>query len=674
MKFMKLKKLVAELSARKAPEQIKYLDKNCAAIKFLVNVYGKPEIEKALNGPESRDVFVELAKEAKQENDLLARKWNTNTDEHDPAIDVSRVILPDGPDAFDMLPWPLSLNAAHEPIALEIFDRRWAMVKLGGKTRFTTFGATRELDLSAKEDIMLEGANREVVLGLTQEGKPKYVALSVLWMKHPARQQYINGVEFDATRVGNAPGKLNLFTGFDIKPDKDKKWNLFEDHLRDNVCQDGDLSYRWLIAYFAQALQQPMKPPGTVVVLYSKEQGTGKGTVGKVMRHLLGRYSILVGRTEHLTGKFNGHLAGKLLVCGEEAVFSNDKKVLAPLKSLIADPVIPIEEKFNAVVNMPNTLRMLFTTNDPHAAPKEAHDRRFYVIEVGSKRANDAAYFAAIEKQMFEEGGCAGFLHHLLTYPLDADAPEMNGINLRHAPATRAGVQSVVHSLPTEVKGIREILMRGYVHVPQSLDTETLSGATSTSVTKEYVFDDIRVTMKGSYVAGITNSQIGALLAELGWKTTRPRVAGKPVYMFTVPPLTKARELFEAKYGKGTLEGAEAPFDAETQGEDNAGGIVLDFAAQRAAKVKAADFYRRCKKPVAQAALHARHQRLMAAKAAERAESLKAIEVKGAEYRAEGRVATIEKAKAAAARAQGKVDRLEAEQAADLKTANDTLH
>jgi hypothetical protein len=259
-----------------------------------------------------------------------------------------------------------------------------------------------------------------------------------LWMHWPERAE--TTIVFEPGGLVT-PGAFNLWRGFGVEPQAGD-CSLFLNMVRDVICS-GDLAlYRYVIAWCADAAQNPSRRPGVVLVLKGPP-GTGKGTFAQAIGRLFGEHFVYVSRAKHVTGNFNAHVANRLLMFADEAVFAGDKPNEGALKSMITEPQLPVELKGKDVIYTRNHLRIIMASNQDWVVPAAIGDRRFAIIEVSALRMQDIKYFKAVHEQM-SSGGDAALLHHLLTFNLD-------GIELRDLPRTDARLhQQLLSMAPIE--------------------------------------------------------------------------------------------------------------------------------------------------------------------------------------------------------------------------------
>jgi hypothetical protein len=247
-------------------------------------------------------------------------------------------------------------------------------------------------------------------------GKSKTMTVGEWWVRHPQRRFY-RGIELAPNDTGN-PGYYNLWRGFAVEPRKGD-WSLFRDHLR-LVVGDNEDHARYLEAWMAETVQHPERPIG-IVPTFKGEQGTGKSTLGKWFGALFGPHFIHLDSEQRLLGNFNAHLHNKIVVLADEAVWAGSKAGLGALKRMITEDTLNIERKHVDVIEVKNLLHMIVASNEDWVVPVGFDNRRFAVFNVGTRHKNDRKYFAAIRKQLFEQGGLAALLYDLLEYRSDID-------------------------------------------------------------------------------------------------------------------------------------------------------------------------------------------------------------------------------------------------------------
>jgi hypothetical protein len=302
-----------------------------------------------------------------------------------------------------------------------------ALAMIGGKAAILNefvdpaFGYAT-FSLSSAGDFKLKYSNRRVRVS-TKDDPAEFRTIADVWLGHPDRRQY-EGLVFDPKST--PPGHYNLYRGFAIEPIHGD-CGLYLAHIRNVICKEDEKLYDYLIHWMAHAVQRPWELPEVAIVVRGK-QGTGKTTWVNYFGEIFGQHFITLYSMKQVTGQFNGHLADKILVCANEAIWGGDKPSEGYLKGLITDPTVPIEFKFKDLINVRNYKRLIVTTNEDWAVPIGVDDRRYVVLDISDCYKEDKKYFSAVNYQM-ESGGTAALMEYLLGLDLE-------GFQIRSAPYT----------------------------------------------------------------------------------------------------------------------------------------------------------------------------------------------------------------------------------------------
>lgn len=420
-----------------------------------------------------------------------------------------------------------------EPGALHEMNARRAVVNWKGRTLILT--ELRDpnfnrmcFELSSPGDLKSWCSNKFVAV----EG-PKgvmHMNLGAWWLAHPERREY-QGVVFAPRKT--VPGFYNLWIGFAVEPSPGD-CSLWMQMVRDVICSGDEALYRYVIAWCADAVQNPTERPGVVLVLIGK-QGKGKGTFACGVGELFGEHFLPLRHSRHLVGNFNAHLANVLLLFADEAFYAGDKQHEGALKGLITEPTIPIEYKGKDVVNVQNHLRIIMGSNQSWVVPAAMDDRRFCVIEVSNAQAQQHDYFQKIKDQL-KNGGSAALLDHLLKY-------DLTGIDLRKIPDTKARFEQQVQTMGPFA----------------AFWFDRLSGdeaSWETSITTGQLWKEYKETA-GKYPG--TDSTFGMRIKKLFPKSQKVRARTRPshpgghsrrVRIYQLPEFNDARVAFEAHFGR----------------------------------------------------------------------------------------------------------------------------
>lgn len=326
-----------------------------------------------------------------------------------------------------LLQW---LDAPVDTLVMEM-NEKYAVVAYGSK--FRVMRENYKSDFMSKEDFvnLLENDKSGIV-----DDKGRNIPKSRIWLSSSKRRQY-DGVDFlpgqdgDIFRVKNVKAKsvvdasrrealgmkdnhswyeLNLWNGWGTEPDPKASCAGWLDLLRNVIC-GGDVALnKWMLNWFAAIIRDPTKKSMTAPVLIGPE-GAGKSLLVGYFGEILGEHVVTVTNDEHIHGRFNRHLATSLLLHSEEAIYGGDKKHAAIIRSLITDSHMMLEQKNLDAKRIRNFVRLIVTSNEINAATARPDDRRYTVIDMGTRKVSDK-----LAKQVVAEmhGTGPAALHHFL--------------------------------------------------------------------------------------------------------------------------------------------------------------------------------------------------------------------------------------------------------------------
>ena len=376
------------------------------------------------------------------------------------------------------------------PQYVEELNREHAVIMLGGKCVILNeerdpLHEWKTVSFSSPADFKQRYQNRVVRLG------ERYVPIGHAWLKHRDRREY-QGLVFAPQQ--SVPGYYNLWQGFAVEP-KPGNCDLMLDHIRMNICGGNAELARYVLAWMAQAVQNPAERPGTALVLRGK-QGTGKGILCVQFGSLFGPHFTHVTQSRHLVGNFNAHLKDALVVFADEAYWAGDKSSEGALKALVTEEWLPIEYKGKDVVRVANHVRLIIATNHDWPVPAGFEERRFCIIDVSDTRMQDTTYFAALMEQ-WHSGGQEGFLEYLLHY-------DLKGINLRRIPQTKALMETKLLTMSSAELFWYELLVRGKVYESETCWTPRIKKKTLHDLYLLYAKDLGQTRKSSETVLGIT--------------------------------------------------------------------------------------------------------------------------------------------------------------------------
>ena len=245
---------------------------------------------------------------------------------------------------------------------------------------------------------------------------------------------------------------INYWVGSPVIP-KHGDWGLIHEFILNDICDNNLVVYKYFIQFLAHMLQFPEIKPGIMPVLLGG-QGTGKGTVFKLLRYTWPKTTLIVNHVDHVTGNFNAALELHYVVCMDEALFSGDKKALDRLKSLITEPTCRIEQKYQPSRTIDSYHRFFAASNHDRFANIELDDRRFLFLRVSNKRQRDANYYNQLHQAIENPVVISAFVYHLMNLDL-AD------FNVRERPKTLEHTKQKIQSLTGFSRYWFEVLQSG---------------------------------------------------------------------------------------------------------------------------------------------------------------------------------------------------------------------
>ncbi len=358
-------------------------------------------------------------------------------------IDDQSESVPKGTDATTGVTGKSAATKHRPPLApstlLTALQLRYALVNLDGRiwvldiqmlSARTGEGTARKLVLSNRSDGYL--LLQRLAKVLAPDADPSY-SISDFFIS-PETACY-DGVEFNP--AGTTGNLLNLWIGPTIEA-RVGNWPLIQAFLLDVICNSDQKSYDYLIGFIAHALQHPEEKPGILIILLGG-QGTGKGTLGRILRLIWTATYLQVHNIDAVTGNFNASLERAFIVFMDEALFAGDRKASDALKSLVTEPVIHINEKHQPARQTHSYHRFFAASNADHLKNTERDDRRDFALRISESRKGDHAYWQELNVEI-EQGGVAAMVHDLLTM-------DLSGFNVRDKPNTNELLEQKLQSL-----------------------------------------------------------------------------------------------------------------------------------------------------------------------------------------------------------------------------------
>jgi hypothetical protein len=231
---------------------------------------------------------------------------------------------------------------------------------------------------------------------------------------------------------------LNYWRGPTVTPTPGD-WSVIRDFLYQVICSEDLNLYHYLLRYIAHMLQRPEEKPSIAIVLLSGS-GCGKGTFFRLLSAIWSKSALEVSDINQVIGKFNAALEKNYLVMMDEALFKGDKASMERLKSMISEPTIHIEQKYQPSRTIASFHRFFAASNSDHFANIPVDDRRFIFIRVSDRRQQDLVYFDMVHKAINTPSLISAFVYDLF-------ALDLTNFNVRQRPITYEHLNQRLQSL-----------------------------------------------------------------------------------------------------------------------------------------------------------------------------------------------------------------------------------
>ena len=245
---------------------------------------------------------------------------------------------------------------------------------------------------------------------------------------------------------------LNYWRGPSVTP-APGDWVVIRDFLYEVICNEDLTLYHYLLQYIAHMLQHPEEKPSIAIVLLSGS-GCGKGTFFQLLSAIWSKSALEVSDINQVIGTFNAALEKNYVVMMDEALFKGDKASMERLKSMISEPTIHVEQKYQPSRTINSYHRFFAASNSDHFANIPVDDRRFVFIRVSDRRQQDLAYFNIVHKAINSLSIISAFAYDLFTL-------DLSSFQVRQRPITHEHLNQRLQSLDGFERFWLEVLEMG---------------------------------------------------------------------------------------------------------------------------------------------------------------------------------------------------------------------
>jgi hypothetical protein len=360
------------------------------------------------------------------------------------------------------------------------------------------------------------------------------------WLRHECRRQFNRGVKFYPGQLSkkDAMEHYNMWKGFPLKG-KQGEFPKLEYHLKHVWCNDNIEHYNYLMAWFADIIQDTTEKKQVALVVKGKK-GTGKSIVCEhLMVKIFGYTYIKLDKPELIVGKFNKHLQNKLFVVLEEALWAGDKMSEGTLKSIISDKQSVIEGKGENAVKAEAYFRLVFLSNEKQAVPATRDERRYFAIKVSEEYMENYEYFGALRHEI-DNGGAEAFMYYL-------EHLDISNIVLWNVPRTEALFEDIQAKMETIERFLYDLLHEDSISSSSLMDTKLWGN----KVTKAELFSyferwERNIKFKNIYIPKHDITTQTKFVQEVNKLMRFKNIKIMTQNGYELPPRDVARKIFES--------------------------------------------------------------------------------------------------------------------------------
>lgn len=246
-------------------------------------------------------------------------------------------------------------------------------------------------------------------------------------------------------------GWLNRWTPFAVEP-KPGDWSKTRAYITDVMCS-GDPS--WAFGWMAHLLQRPGVKMRSALCFLSEEKGTFKSGLFRALANMIGPDKVYHTTTPTgLSGKFNAHMEGRILVGCEEWSAAELRQSVGALKDLITNTKMWVEVKHGSRFEADSYANLMFNSNLSWAIPADRGERRYGVYSFKFDRPNDPTVFGPIFKELYQNDGLAAMMYDLLHW-------DLSDFDDSRPPLTQGLIEQTVESLSGPEAFVSEMARTG---------------------------------------------------------------------------------------------------------------------------------------------------------------------------------------------------------------------
>ena len=162
----------------------------------------------------------------------------------------------------------------------------------------------------------------------------------------------------------------------------------------------GEEVFRYMLAYFANRLQNPAIRNGVCIVLYGVE-GDGKNMFFDIFKNIFGlKYFHELEKAHDLFSAHSYWEVGRLFICVNEADPKDTKSNAEVMKARITTETVNANPKGVNMFTSKNYCDYIMTTNNDDAMSINNHSRRYLICQSSAKYRRDGVFFGNLRNDI----------------------------------------------------------------------------------------------------------------------------------------------------------------------------------------------------------------------------------------------------------------------------------
>lgn len=166
------------------------------------------------------------------------------------------------------------------------------------------------------------------------------------------------------------------------------------------LCGNDEPTFEYILKWIAQMFQYPATK--TICPTFISEQGSGKGTILRLLRLLMGVRKVIetTNPTRDCWGDFNSIMQSAFIVNLNELSIKDTIQAEGKIKGYITDDTMFINKKNTPQHIIRSFHRFIITTNSEEPIRTTKDDRRNIIIRSSDEKRGDKAYFTKLYDYM----------------------------------------------------------------------------------------------------------------------------------------------------------------------------------------------------------------------------------------------------------------------------------